>query len=240
MLKYKKTDTIVISDVHLGSMGSQAEKLYHFLDGLLQAPLNRLIIAGDLFELWSTNYKDIDKYEYKVARKIVELSERGTKVVYIPGNHDRAFRVFERFTMGKIKIRNEYLIKDNHKKYIVMHGDEFDAFTRNHVVVTLLVDQLYVLLIKWSALLKRYFNLGSSMAERKTSATYMKLVLKVRKAALTYAQSREVDGIIIGHTHHPEMFTNEEGIVYANAGDWMDSCSYVVISDEARLEYYVC
>jgi len=239
MLNYKKTDTIVISDVHLGSTESKAEKLSHFLDALLQKPLNRLIIAGDLFELWSTNYKNIAKYEYKVIRKIIELSERGTKIVYIPGNHDRAFRAFEFFTLGKIKIRNEYLIKDNHKKYLVMHGDEFDAFTRNHVVVSILIDRLYVGLIRWSAFVKRFFGMNISLSKQKNSERYLKVVKKIRKAALAYARSREVAGIILGHTHNPEFFKDKDNLIYINAGDWIDNCSYVVIGDDAKLEYFV-
>ena len=238
MLNCKKTYTLVISDIHLGSTGSQAEKLYRFLSLLLENPPRRLIIAGDLFELWSTNYKNIDKFEYKVIRKILELSEHGIKVVYIPGNHDRAFRAFEFFTLGKIKIRNEYVIKDNHKKYVVMHGDEFDAFARNHVVISILLDQLYVLLIKWSAFVKRFFGINVSLSKQKNSERYQKVVKKMRKAALTYAQSLKLDGIIIGHSHYPEIYKDKKGETFINSGDWIDSCSYVVIGSEPRLEYF--
>lgn len=238
MLNYKKTDTLVISDVHLGSTKSKADRLFHFLDMLLKNPPNRLIVAGDLFELWSTNYKDILKYEYKIIRKIFDLSEQGVKVVYIPGNHDRAFRAFEFFTLGKIKIRNEYVIKDNHKRYLVMHGDEFDAFTRNHVVISILLDQLYVFLIKWSGFLKRHFGINTSVVKDKNSKKYQKIIKKIRRAALTYARSRGMDGIIIGHTHNPDIFQDKDEKIYINSGDWVDNCSYVVISNEARLGYY--
>ena len=106
-------------------------------------PARRLIIAGDLFELWSTNYKEMGKKEYQIIRKIIELSQIGIKIVYIPGNHDRAFNAFKKITLGKIKIRNEYIIKNYEKRFVVIHGDEFDAFTRNHIIASILLDQLY-------------------------------------------------------------------------------------------------
>jgi len=61
---------------------------------------------------------------------------------------------------------------------------------------------------------------------------------KIKKAALVYAGSRKLDGVIIGHTHWPEVFTDINGIVYANAGDWIENCSYLVVNDEIKLEYF--
>ncbi|GBE16598.1 UDP-2,3-diacylglucosamine hydrolase [bacterium BMS3Abin15] len=237
-LNYKKSDTIVISDIHIGSKNSKTDKLYDFLDLLLENPPKRLIVAGDLFELWSTSYKKIGKYDHKVIRKILELSQNKIEIIYIPGNHDRAFRAFRKFTLGNIDIKREYLIRHNGKKYIVMHGDEFDAFTRNHVILSLIIDQLYIVIIKWSAFVKRFFGLRMSLSSRKKSKRYLKIVKKIKKAALTYARSVKVDGIIIGHTHYPEIFKNIDGIVYANSGDWIDSLSYIVISDDIKLQYF--
>lgn len=237
-LNYEKSDTIIISDVHIGSKNSKTSKLYDFLDLLLETPPKRLIVAGDLFELWSTNYKKIGKYEHKVIRKILELSQNKVEIIYIPGNHDRAFRAFRKFTLGNIKIKREYIIKHKRKKYIVMHGDEFDAFTRNHVILSLIIDQLYVLIIKWSAFVKRFFGFRMSLSSKKNSKRYLKIVKKIKKAALTYARSKKIDGIIIGHTHYPEIFENVDGIIYANSGDWVDSLSYIVVGDEIKLQYF--
>lgn len=237
-LNYKKSDTIIISDLHIGSQGSKVKKLRQFLDLLLERPPHRLIVNGDAFELWSTNYKDMGKDEYGCIRKVIELSENGVKLVYIPGNHDRAIRGFGELTFGKIKIRNEYIIKQDGKKYVVMHGDEFDAFLRNHIIITLLVDQLYFFIVRFGAFIKRWIGYNVSLANKKNSKRYIKYVKKIKKAAIAYARSRKTDGIIIGHSHYPEFFENIDGIVYVNSGDWIDSLSYVVVGDEIRLEYF--
>lgn len=237
-LNYKKSDTIIISDLHIGSRASQTEKLSQFLDALLENPPCRLIINGDAFELWSTDYKKMGKSEYECVRKAIELSENGVKLVYIPGNHDRAAMGFRKLTLGKIKILNEYILEKNGGKYVVMHGDEFDAFVRNHIIITLLIDQLYYLLVKAAAFFKRLIGYNVSIADKKNSKRYLKYVEKIKRAALAYARSRKVNGIIIGHSHYPETYRNPSGIIYANSGDWVESCSYVVVGSEVRLEYF--
>jgi len=237
-VEYKKQDTIVISDFHLGSQKSQPKKLGHFLSELLKNPPKRVVIAGDAFELWSVNYKKIDTEEYRVIKLFAELSEKGTKIVFIPGNHDRAFRAFFGFTFGKIKMRNEYVIRHNNKKYLVMHGDEFDAFTRNHTVIAILLDQLYVALIRLNAFLRIFSKSKKSLASQKHSKKYAEIVEKIRVLALTYARSKKMNGIIIGHSHWPEIMTDPDGVVYVNSGDWIESCSYVVAGDEVELKYF--
>ena len=237
-MNYKKEDTIVISDFHLGSKKSKAKKLGNFLHELGKNPPNRLVLDGDIFELWSTNYKNIEADEHRIIKLVAALSEKGTKIVYIPGNHDRAFRAFFEFTFGKIKMRNEYVIRHDHKKYLVMHGDEFDAFTRNHVVISILLDQLYIVLIKINAFLKLFIRSKKSLSSTKHSKKYAEIVSRIRALALSYARSRKMDGIIIGHSHWPELLYNPEGISFANSGDWIENCSYVVVGDTLKLEYY--
>lgn len=238
-LGYHHTDTVVISDFHAGSKNFKAGKLAKFLGILLECPPHRLIIAGDAFELWSTNYKNIGPAEHRIMQKIFELSEVGTKIVYIPGNHDRAFRAFRAFTFGQVKIRFEYVIRIGRKRYIVMHGDEFDSFTRNHVIISLILDQVYVLMVKLSAFMKRFFGIRTSVSKLKHTETYSELVEKIRALAIRYARSRDADGIIIGHTHWPELVESPDGVVYANAGDWLDDCTYVIVSEEGlKLETF--
>jgi len=235
---WTKNDTIIISDVHIGNKNNQVKKLCEFLDLVQKNPPHRLIVNGDLFELWSTNYKDMDNDDYRVIRELIKLPEKNIKVVFIPGNHDRAFRAFKKIKVGKIKIQNEYIIKEHKKKYVVLHGDEFDAFTRNHIILSIMVDKLYIFLIKISSFLKWLLKFNASLYAKKETARYNNAVKKIKKAALKYAKSMDVDGIIIGHTHWPDLFTDLDDIVYANSGDWIDSCSYVVVGDEIKLEYF--
>jgi UDP-2,3-diacylglucosamine pyrophosphatase LpxH len=235
---WTKNDTLVISDIHIGIKNNQVQKLCAFLDLVLKNPPHRLVVNGDLFELWSTNYKDMDNYDYQVIRKLIKLPEKNVKVVFIPGNHDRAFRAFRKIKIGKIKIQNEYIIHEHKKKYVVVHGDEFDAFTRHHIILSIMIDKMYVGLIKMTSFFKWLFKANFSLYAKRHTSKYNNLVIKIKKAALKYAKSMDMDGIIIGHTHWPEIFTDLDGITYANAGDWLDSCSYVVVGDEIKLEYF--
>jgi len=235
---YRKEDTIIVSDLHLGSLASSPVIFSKFLEMLLANPPKRLILAGDIFEMWNANYQNLGPAEYRTITKVFSLAEKGTHLVYIPGNHDRAFRGFRKITMGKIKIRNEYVLHHNHHKYLVLHGDEFDAFTSNHVVLSLILDQLYVALIKFSAFCKRFVGWRVSLAEHKYSKRYEKMVAKIRKAAVYYAHSREMNGIIMGHTHWPEIVREKDELVYANCGDWLETCSYVVVGDEITLHTF--
>lgn len=228
----------MVSDIHLGTKNSKAEKFYDFLSLVLENPAKRLILDGDLFEMWSTNYKNIGEMEYRVIRKIIELSQNGVKVVYIPGNHDRAFKAFKKITLGEVKLRDEYIIKTDNKKYLVMHGDEFDFFTRNHIVLSIMLDQMYILLVKMGTWMKKLFNINISVSAKKNSKNYQKIVKRIRNAALLYAKSREMNGIIIGHTHWPEVVEGKKGIIYANAGDWLDLCTYAVVGEEIKVEYF--
>ena len=204
---WTKNDTIVISDVHIGIKNNQTEKLCQFLDLVLDNPPHRLIVDGDLFELWSTNYKEMDNYDYQIIRKLIKLPEKNIKMVFIPGNHDRAFRAFRKIKVGKIKIQNEYIIKEHKKKYVVLHGDEFDAFTRHHIILSIMIDKMYVGLIKMTSFFKWLFRINLSLYAKKHTSKYNNLVIKIKKAALKYAKSMDMDGIVIGHTHWPEIFT---------------------------------
>lgn len=236
---YHKDDTIILSDLHLGSLASSPVAFGKFLNMLIANPPKRLILAGDIFEMWNANYKNLGPVEYRAITKVFSLAEKGTHIVYIPGNHDRAFRGFRKITMGKIKVRNEYVLHHNHKKYLVLHGDEFDAFTSNHVVLSVILDQLYVALIKFSSFFKRFVGWRISLAERKNSKRYAKMVAKIRSAAIHYAESREMNGLIMGHTHWPEVTKTENDLVYANCGDWMDTCSFIVVGEEVTLHFFM-
>ncbi|EKE15591.1 MAG: metallophosphoesterase [uncultured bacterium] len=236
--QYHKNDTIVISDFHLGTKNAKVEKLSRFLTVLLENPPHRVIVAGDAFEFWSTNYKNIGRQEHQIVTKLSALSELGTKLVYIPGNHDRAFRAFSKFAFGKIKICSEYIIRSDHKKYLVLHGDEFDSFTRNHVVISILLDQLYILLVKVSVFARRFFGKKKSLSSKKHSSKYGEIVEKIRALALAYARSRKFNGIIMGHTHWPELVRNPDDLIYANCGDWIDNCSFVVVGEDVTLQYF--
>lgn len=238
MADYQRGDTLIVSDLHIGSIGSRAADFCAFLEVLLIHPPKRLILAGDVFEMWNTNYKTMGRYEYAIFEKILLLTEKGTRIVYIPGNHDRAFRGFRKITFGKIKIRNEYILRSHHKKYLVIHGDEFDAFTSHHIILALILDQLYMLLIRFTAFFKRFWGINVSLAAKKHSARYMKMVTQVRQAAFLYARSRKMNGIIIGHSHWPELIENENHIIYANAGDWIDNLSYVVVGENISLRTF--
>jgi UDP-2,3-diacylglucosamine pyrophosphatase LpxH len=238
MLDYQRDDSIIVSDLHIGSLGSRTGEFCAFLDFLSLHPPKRLIFAGDVFEMWNANYKKMGRHEYDIISKTLLLSEKGTRIVYIPGNHDRAFRGFRKITFGKIKIRNEYVLRSHHKKYLIIHGDEFDAFTSNHIILSLMLDQFFVLLIRGTSFFKRFFGFNISLAAKRHSGRYMRAVERIRRAALRYARSRKMNGIILGHSHWPEVREDIGQPTYANSGDWIENKTYVVIGETVSLRKF--
>ena len=123
MINYKTT---IISDLHLGSKSSRRDDIIQFLDNL---KTEVLILNGDIIDGWSLQRgSKWTKKDSKIVRKILKMSETGTKVVWVRGNHDDFIKDFIPIVLGDIKMVEDYIIHSNNKKYYVFHGDVLDVF----------------------------------------------------------------------------------------------------------------
>jgi UDP-2,3-diacylglucosamine pyrophosphatase LpxH len=230
----RRTRTTFISDVHLGFAGSSAEALLSFLQEL---ETETLYLVGDIFDLscamsslaWPQAHHD-------VIRRVTVLAEQGTRVVYIPGNHDALLRGLEGTRCGKIEIRREAVHETaDGRRFLVIHGDEFDS--KAPPWLEALGGRTYGVLLG----LDRQLNaLGGAIGLRRyriaaTLKHAAKAAMQVRKhfehAVVTEARRRGVDGIICGHFHRAEI-SDLGGVLYCNDGDWVESRT--ALSEDAR------
>ncbi len=120
----RKVEIVVISDVHLGTYGSHANELLHYLQGIKP---KILILNGDIIDIWQFRKSYFPQSHLQVIKKILALATKGTKVYYITGNHDEKLRKFSPITLGNISVIDKLVLNLDGKKAWFFHGDVFDA-----------------------------------------------------------------------------------------------------------------
>lgn len=236
----KSFRTIWISDFHLGTKRAQTEAL---LDFIANCECQTMYLVGDIIDNWALKKSwQWDQTHNDVIQKLLRKARKGTKVVYIPGNHDEPFRDMVNLTLGNIQI----MLNDMHKTadgktFLVLHGDEFDGVIQYAKWLAFLGDQAYEVAMNINIALnklRRVFGLPywslSAYLKRKVKRA-VEFLSKFEKAVVREAKVRGADGVICGHVHTPEM-REIDGILYCNDGDWVESCSALVEHHDGQLE----
>ena len=227
--------SIFISDVHLGTKDCQAEKLNNFLK---HNSCDTLYLVGDIIDAWKIQQ---NKWRWKqshtnVVRRVLGHAKRGTKVIFIAGNHDEFLRpmIPYGFSFGLIEIHNqiEHIGADG-KHYLVVHGDLFDGITRLAPWIAFLGDKAYDFILSINSKLAwirhrmgfGYFSLSRFLKHRVKKA--VDFIFKFEENLAKYCKKRGFDGVICGHIHHAEI-KDIDGVTYMNDGDWVESCTALV------------
>jgi UDP-2,3-diacylglucosamine pyrophosphatase LpxH len=232
--------TVFISDTHLGLRAARTEYLLDFLNHI---ECENLYLVGDIFDIWKLksgwHWPAINN---EIIRRLMAMARNGTRISYIPGNHDELFREYQEFHFSGIDVRKEVIHETRDgRRFLIMHGDEFDYVVMNNKWLAHLGSGAYDLLL-W---LNRWFN----FARRKLDFGYWSLSAYLKnqvKKAVTYisnfeqavvhaARERKVDGVICGHIHHA-VITDFDGITYANCGDWVESCTALAEDADGSLQ----
>ena len=235
--------TIFISDVHLGTKDCKAELLNNFLK---HNTCETLYLVGDIIDAWKIQQNRLKwkQSHTNVVRRVLGHAKRGTKVIFIAGNHDEFLRpmIPYGFSFGLIEIHNqaEHIGADG-KHYLVTHGDLFDGITRLAPWLAFLGDKLYDLVLDWNSkfnALRRklglgYWSLSKFLKHRVKKAT--DFMFQFEKNLATYCKKRGFDGVICGHIHHAEI-KEINGITYMNDGDWVESCTALVEHHDGKWE----
>ena len=231
--------TVFISDVHLGFKGCRAEFL---LDFLRRVECREIYLVGDIVDLWS-----LQRHFYwpqahnDVIRTILGKAKHGTRVVYIPGNHDRTFRDHDGLVMGNVEIRREAIhTTADGRRFLVLHGDEFDSIVRASPLLESLGSRAYSGALRLNryinAIRQRfgypYWSIAAFLKHKVKNA--VKYIANFERALAIEARRREVDGVICGHIHRAEI-SDIDGITYCNDGDWVESCTALVEDFGGRL-----
>jgi UDP-2,3-diacylglucosamine pyrophosphatase LpxH len=231
--------SVFISDVHLGFKGCRAEFL---LDFLRRVECEQIYLVGDIIDLWSLQRTFYWPQAHNdVIRTILGKAKHGTRVVYVPGNHDRALRDHDGLTLGNVEICLEAIHETaDGRRFLVLHGDEFDSIVRaspllesvgNHAYAAALRLNRYVNAVR-QRLGYRYWSLAAFLKHKVKNA--VKYIANFERALAVEARRRGVDGVICGHIHRAEIM-EIDGILYCNDGDWVESCTTLVEDFAGRL-----
>ncbi len=223
--------TIWLSDIHLGTPGCKAEFLLEFLKN---NECETLYLVGDIIDGWKLKSSWYWPQEHtNVLRNVLTKAKRGTKVLYVTGNHDEFLRKFVdyRLEIGNIHLVNEAVHETaDGRRLLVLHGDFFDMITRYHKWVALAGDLAYETLMKsnyWfnrarSLLGMRYWSMSAYAKDKVKNA--VNIVSNFEEAVAHECKRRGLDGVICGHIHHAEI-RDIDGVTYHNCGDWVESCT---------------
>lgn len=230
----KQYRTVFLSDIHLGSRHSQAEALLEFFKDF---ECEQLFLVGDIIDGWALKRRWNWPQEHSdVIQKLLRRSRKGTKIVYVLGNHDEFVRGFLPLSLGdNMEIVNEYTFNTvDGKQYLVTHGDFFDSITMTKKWLAKFGDISYEMLLKLNKPInsirsligyKRYWSL-SNFAKQSVKKAVM-FIDDYEKVLVSEAKRRAFDGVICGHIHKAES-TDIDGVHYLNCGDWVESCTAVV------------
>ncbi|RAR48610.1 UDP-2,3-diacylglucosamine diphosphatase [Flavobacterium lacus] len=229
MLKKRKVEVVVISDVHLGTFGCHAKELYHYLSTIKP---KTLILNGDIIDIWQFRKSYFPKSHLKIIKKIIDLASKGTEVYYITGNHDEMLRKFSDTKIGNFSIVDKLVLELDDKKAWIFHGDVFDASVQHSKWIAKLGGWGYDLLI----VLNRFVNWILLKIGKEPYSFSKKIKANVKNAvkfisdfevtASELAIENDYDYVICGHIHEPKMTrkVNKKGTTfYLNSGDWVEN-----------------
>ena len=231
---------IWISDIHLGTRGCNAEIL---MDFLRRTESDYLYLVGDIIDLWrmrkSWHWRQIHN---DVIQKVLRKARKGTRVIYIPGNHDEYFRDLGRRRFGRVAVLPEaYHVTADGRRFLVLHGDQFDGIVKHARWLAFVGDGAYNLALSmniWFNYARRklgfsYWSLSAYLKHKVKNA--VEYISRFEEAVVAEARRRGADGVIAGHIHTAEI-REIDGIVYCNDGDWVESCTALVEHHDGKLE----
>jgi len=231
---------IWISDIHLGTPGCQADYL---LDFLRHNESDQLYLVGDIIDGWQLKRGWYWPQAHNdVVQKILRKSRKGTRVVYIAGNHDEVLRQFLGMALGGIEICDEVVhTMADRRKFLVIHGDLFDAVVQQAKWLALLGDHLYTLILKlnqWfnhvrARLGLSYWSLPQYLKHKAKNA--VNFMVSFEEAVAREARQRGFHGVVCGHIHRAQI-KDIGGIVYCNDGDWVESLTALVETHAGELK----
>ncbi|WP_421824876.1 UDP-2,3-diacylglucosamine diphosphatase [Flagellimonas oceanensis] len=228
-MKKRKIELAVISDVHLGTYGCHADELITYLNSIQP---KKLILNGDIIDIWQFSKRYFPPSHLKVLRKIIGMASKGTEVYYITGNHDEMLRKFSDTSMGNFKIMNKLVLNLDGKKAWIFHGDVFDVSIQNAKWLAKLGGYGYDLLILINSFLnwclakmgREKYSLSKKIKNSVKGA--VKYINNFEKTAAELAIENEYDYVVCGHIHQPkkEIYENKHGsCTYLNSGDWVEN-----------------
>ena len=229
----KQVRSIFLSDIHLGTKACQAD---HLLEFLKEYSSEYVFLLGDIVDLWSMKRGGVywSPAQNTFVQKMLRRSRHGEKVVFIPGNHDEAFRDYVGLHFGGVEIMPEAIHETaDGRKLLIVHGDEFDGVVIYAKWLAFLGDHAYTMLLKFNRTVNAvrrwfklpYWSLAAHLKKKVKNA--VAFISSFEEAVARAAAERGADGVVCGHIHSAEIRQIGD-VTYYNDGDWVESCTALV------------
>jgi UDP-2,3-diacylglucosamine pyrophosphatase LpxH len=225
----REVELIVISDIHLGTYGCHAKELLKYLKSINP---KRIILNGDIIDIWQFSKRYWPEDHMKVLRKLMKFISSGVEVYYLTGNHDELLRKFVDLNLGTFKLQNKLILNLDGKKAWFFHGDIFDVTMQHSKWLAKMgaigYDTLILInsFVNW--VLKAFGKEKMSFSKR-IKAKFkdaVKFINRFEQTASDLAISKQYSYVVCGHIHQAEirnMFNEEGRVIYLNSGDWVES-----------------
>jgi UDP-2,3-diacylglucosamine pyrophosphatase LpxH len=226
----RSIDLLVISDIHLGTYGCNADELLIYLHSI--SP-KKVVLNGDIVDVWQFSKRYWPKSHMSILKYFLNLISEGVEVHYIVGNHDETFRKFIGFSVNNLSVENKIVLElEDGKKAWIFHGDVFDVTMKHSKWLAKLGGHGYDLLI----LLNKLVNFVSkklgrgkiSLSKRIKNGvkSAVKFINNFEQTAADIAIDNGYDFVVCGHIHQPiikQMMNSKGSVQYLNSGDWIEN-----------------
>jgi UDP-2,3-diacylglucosamine pyrophosphatase LpxH len=236
----RRLRTLFVSDLHLGMKGCQAEM---FLDFLRHHEAETIYLVGDIVDGWQLRRTWYWPQSHNdVVQKLLRRARNGTRLVYIPGNHDEFARDYPGTHFGGIEVAESMIHEAaDGRRFLVIHGDKFDVVVRYARWLSMLSAGAYSALLAANNVVNRvrrrfgipYWSLADWA--KQTVKNAVNVIGDYEQALVSEAKGAGVDGVICGHIHHAAIH-EDFGIHYVNTGDWVESCTAIGEHQDGRME----
>ncbi len=233
--------TVIVSDAHLGTPDARGEYLLHFLESI---DCDNLVLNGDLLDVWNMQRRRWrgSPATTRLFQLLLRLAATGAEVVYVPGNHDECFRDYVGQSFAGVGLYRQWRhVLSDGRTALILHGDEFDGAMSSTPLARLAGNLGYELLLRFDRLSRRlrhrlgrgHWSLCRYVKSRIPGA--LGYIGQFEQAAVAHGATEGVDVMICGHIHHANLF-EQDGVTYANSGDWVEHCTALVEHHDGRLE----
>jgi len=245
-MERRYVDVVVMSDLHLGTYGCHASEIVNYLKSI--SP-RILVLNGDIIDGWQFNKRYFPVTHIQVIKEIMSLLSKGTRVIYITGNHDEMLRRYSDIEMGNFQLTDKMVMEINGKMTWIFHGDVFDATTKGSAKLLAKLgghgyDLLIIInsLVNWGLKLMGKEKMSFSKKVKNSVKKAVSWIADFEQTAAELAIEKKYDYVICGHIHQPQqriIETKEGKVTYLNSGDWVENLTSLEYSNnEWKIYHY--
>jgi UDP-2,3-diacylglucosamine pyrophosphatase LpxH len=231
--------TLFLSDIHLGFRHARVRELNEFLHAV---EAERIVLVGDIVDALSLARRAFWTPEHtQVVRTLLARQRAGTRLIYIPGNHDASLAMLAQMLQGQFEVHREWVHRTARgQRLLVLHGDQFDGVLTCPRWLTRLGDALHGVTLSINnsvndlrrALGRPYWPLTERL--KLSIATSRRYIEEFEQLASQHARRSGYDGVVCGHIHRANL-RDIAGTLYCNTGDWVESCSALIEREHGEL-----